>query len=92
MQYLADCDTYTKIAETTGTIQNGDTLFDLELKIFDPPTSETARFRLNPGDMQAFTDKEIYLRCLEPNEKIRANVVPFIVHEVCTTGPEIIDS
>lgn len=90
MTYLADYDTYTKIAETTGTIQNGDTLFDLELKIFDPPTSETARFMLNPGDIQAFADKEIYIRCLEPKEKIRANVVPFIVHEVCTNETKII--
>ena len=90
MQYLADCDTYTKIAETSGTIQNGDTIFDLELKIFDQPTSETARFMLNPGDIQAFTDKEIYIRCLEPGEKIRANVVSFIVREVCTNETKII--
>lgn len=83
MQYLADYDTYTKIAETTGTIQNADTIFDLELKIFDPPTSETARFMLNPGDIQPFAGKEIYIRCLEPNEKIRANVVSFFISKVC---------
>lgn len=79
MVFFADYDTYTRIAETTGTIQNGDTIFDLELKITDLSTSETGTFTLNPLDTQAFTDKEISVRCLEQGGKIPVRVVPFVI-------------
>lgn len=81
MIYLVD-DTYTKIAETTGTIQNGDTIYDLEINAYELATSDTWRFTLNPHDSEIFVDTEISVRCKEQGEKILARVVPFILLKV----------
>lgn len=82
MYYLADYDSYTEVAETTGTIQNGDTIFDMELRVINLPTSDTATLKLNPGDTQVFVDKKIYIRCLEEGKKIPARVVPIKLYEI----------
>ena len=82
MVYLVNYDTYTIIPETTGTIQNGDTLFDLELNIFDQASNAATKITLNPSDLQAFTGKSVKIRCLEPGATIPAYVVPFVVRKV----------
>ena len=83
MTYSAWNDTYTEITETTGTIQNNDTIFDLELKILDLSTSETAIIALNPRDSITFANQKIFIRCREPEKKILARVVPFIATKCC---------
>lgn len=81
MRYLVD-NSFTSIPETTGTIQNIDTIFAAEISFNDASTTETALVTLYPRQMINFTNKTVRARCKEEGKRIELRVVTSIVRGV----------
>ena len=73
MRYLLSKE-FTKISETSGTIQNASNIRTLEMSTFAVPNSGIF---IAPLQTHTFTDTTIYLRCVDG--WAQACVVPFVV-------------
>lgn len=80
--YLANYDSWTKIAESFGTIQNADALCDLGLKVEwnNPPDNDVWNSTLHPRELQPFdlrpyADAELFIRCLDRGRNCPARVI-----------------
>lgn len=75
MTYQVNSDSWTKITETSGTIQNLDGLYTVEL------TNDTLSGGIWLGVKQkiTFSNTDIYLRCIGDDATASVVVVPFIV-------------
>lgn len=75
MDYQVNSDSWTKISETSGTIQNVDSDYNVEM------TNDTLNsgIIIYPHQKHTFSSSNIYLRCTEKKENVTVRVVPFIV-------------
>ncbi len=80
MRYFVTSDSFTKIDETEGTIQNVDSVFTVEMS--DSQNFDSGVL-IYPHQKHSFSGAKIYLRCLEGTAEIR--VVPFEI-DVGTGG------
>ena len=67
-------DSFTKINETSGTIQNSSYIFDVEIS---HKAENDSGILLRPLNKYSFSDQTIFARCVDGAAQIR--VVPFIV-------------
>lgn len=75
MRYVVSGD-FTKISETSGTIQNVGNVYPVEISDKDEADSGILLYPLNKI---SFTDKTLYIRCTEANGQAEIHVVPFTV-------------
>ena len=67
---------FTKISETSGTIQNVGYVYPVEIS--DKAEADSG-ILLYPLNKISFADKTLYMRCAEPNGQAEIHVVPFVV-------------
>lgn len=82
MRYTVEYDSFTKLAETTGTIQNADTILDVEVNIGESPYTETLTLTLPPLQTLNFVNQEISVRCAEKGGRAQVRVVDFIARRI----------
>lgn len=73
---------FTKLSETSGTIQNSSKIYAVEIS--DNPIAGSG-FLLHPLNKISFTDKQLYARCAEV-AAVDVYVVPFTVDMGVTVG------
>ena len=75
MRYVVSNE-FIKINETAGTIQNVGNIYSVEVSDKAEPDSGILLYPLNKI---SFTDKTLYIRCVETNGHAEIHVVPFTV-------------
>lgn len=75
MRYVVT-DQFTKISETAGTIQNVGNVYPVEIS--DKAEADSG-ILLYPLNKISFSDKTLYMRCVEAGGQAEIHVVPFTV-------------
>lgn len=76
MEYIVTSDSFTKISETAGTLQNLDK--ENEIEMSESPVFDSG-LRVKTGEKLNFSNTDIYLRCVKDGGTAIVRIVPFSV-------------
>ena len=76
---------FTKLSETTGTIQNVSNVYPVEVSDKAEPNSGILLFPLNKF---SFSDKSLFVRCTDADGHAQIRVTPFVVDSGGSSGGE----